>query len=117
MQKRCSIARTLVYDPEIVLMDEPFGPLDAITRLDMQRELMRIWEANVRTVIFVTHDLTEATALSDEVVVMTKGPGQLKGVLRVDLERPRNITQVARIPGFAEAYGRLWELFHEEISI
>jgi NitT/TauT family transport system ATP-binding protein len=117
MQKRCAIARTLVYDPDIVLMDEPFGPLDALTRLAMQRELLRLWEAHAKTVIFVTHDLTEAIALSDAVVVMTKGPGRVKGVLDVPLQRPRDITQVARIPGFAEAYAELWEMFHDEILV
>ena len=117
MQKRCSIARTLVYDPDIVLMDEPFGPLDALTRLAMQRELLRLWEAHAKTVIFVTHDLQEAIALSDEIVVMTKGPGRVKGVLQVPLPRPRDITQITRAPGFAEIQAELWEMFHDEIIV
>ena len=68
MQKRCSIIRTLIYNPEVILMDEPFGPLDAQTRLVLQDELLRIWQTAKKTILFVTHDLTEAIALSDKVV-------------------------------------------------
>jgi NitT/TauT family transport system ATP-binding protein len=116
MQKRCSIARALVYDPTIVLMDEPFGPLDAILRLRLQQELLNIWDSNRGTVVFVTHDLPEAICLADEVVVMSRGPGTIRGVVPVPIERPRNIASVMESPEFAKLYAELWELFKSEIG-
>lgn len=116
MQKRCSIARALIYDPSIVLMDEPFGPLDAILRLRLQQELLNIWDSNSGTVVFVTHDLTEAICLADEVVVMSRGPGTVRGVVPIPIERPRNIVSVMESPEFSELYGELWELFKSEIG-
>lgn len=96
MQKRCAIARALIYDPTIVLMDEPFGPLDAVTRLRMQIDLLHLWEADARTVVFVTHDLNEAVSLADEVVVVSKGPGRVRGVIPVPIARPRNVVEIGR---------------------
>ena len=81
MQKRVSIARTLVYDPDVILMDEPFGPLDAITKMVLQNLLLRLWQERQKTIIYVTHDLTEAITLGDRVVIMTKRPGTVKAVL------------------------------------
>nr|MDA8291717.1 ABC transporter ATP-binding protein [Actinomycetota bacterium] len=89
MQKRCAIARALIYEPTIVLMDEPFGPLDAITRLRLQQELLNIFERARRTVVFVTHDLGEAVSLGDRVIVMSRGPGEVRGLVDVPIERPR----------------------------
>ena len=116
MQKRCSLARTLVYDPEVVLMDEPFGPLDAMTRLVLQAELLRLWERRHKTIIFVTHDLAEAVSLSDEVVALTRRPGRIKAVVRVPLERPRDVFHIAEAKGFPEVVGSLWNLFRTELG-
>ncbi len=92
MKQRVGIARALAYDPEILLMDEPFGALDAQTRKVMQQELMRIWEKTKKTVIFVTHSVIEAAYLADTIVVMTARPGKVKGIINVNLPRPRSYT-------------------------
>lgn len=114
MQKRCSIARALVSDPAIVLMDEPFGPLDALTRLRLQQELADLWEADTRTVIFVTHDLGEAVALADEVVVFSKGPGRVRGIIPNPIPRPRSVAGVAETREFGTIHNQLWQLFRSE---
>lgn len=116
MQKRASIARALVYDPSIVLMDEPFGPLDAITRLNLQQELLDIWQQQSGTVVFVTHDLSEAICLADEVIVMSHGPATVRKVLPVPIERPRDIGAILESPEYASIYRELWELFHAELD-
>jgi NitT/TauT family transport system ATP-binding protein len=92
MKQRVAIARAIAYDPEVLLMDEPFGSLDAQTRKVMQGELTRIWEEMRKTVIFVTHSVIEATYLADRIVVMTARPGKVKGIIHVDLPRPRDYT-------------------------
>ncbi|HIP15990.1 MAG TPA: ABC transporter ATP-binding protein [Methanothermococcus okinawensis] len=89
MQQRVAIARTLANDPKIVLMDEPFGALDTQTRTILQHELLKIWEKEKKTVIFVTHSVDEAIYLSDRVIVMTARPGKIKDIIPIDLERPR----------------------------
>ena len=89
MKQRVAIARTLAYGPSILLMDEPFGALDAHTRTGMQNELLEIWERDRKTVLFVTHSVEEAVFLSDRVVVLTRSPGRLKETIRIDLPRPR----------------------------
>ncbi|MER5755007.1 ABC transporter ATP-binding protein [Streptomyces sp. NPDC002088] len=116
MQKRCAIARALIYNPSIVLMDEPFGPLDAITRLKLQQELLNLWEEQHGTLVFVTHDLNEAIYLADEVVVMSEGPGTIRRVLPVPFERPRQIGSLIESPEFSELYNDLWSLFRSETS-
>ncbi|MCC5578461.1 ABC transporter ATP-binding protein [Microtetraspora sp. AC03309] len=115
MQKRCAIARALIYDPSIVLMDEPFGPLDAITRLKLQQELLNLWDEQRGTLVFVTHDLNEAIYLADEVVVMSDGPGTIRRVLPVPFERPRQISSLVESREFAELYNDLWSLFRSEL--
>lgn len=115
MQKRCSLARTLVYEPKIVLMDEPFGALDAMTKLVMQQELMDLWERDRKTVLFVTHDLAEAISLSDSIVVMSRGPGRIKEVVSVDIPRPRDIGQINGADGFVDLFEHLWNAFKEEL--
>nr|WTB35048.1 ABC transporter ATP-binding protein [Streptomyces sp. NBC_00830] len=115
MQKRCAIARTLVYDPEVLLLDEPFGALDAITKTVLQGVLLDLWSAKPRSVLFVTHDLNEAITLSDKVVVMTKRPGTIKAMVDIDLPRPRNVYEIGSDPRFAELHHDLWSLFKSEI--
>ncbi|MFI9776772.1 ABC transporter ATP-binding protein [Streptomyces sp. NPDC051956] len=114
MQKRCAIARALIYNPSIVLMDEPFGPLDAITRLKLQQELLNIWQEQNGTLIFVTHDLNEALYLADEVIVMSRGPGTIRRVIEVPFERPRSIGSLVETREFSELYNDLWGLFASE---
>lgn len=115
MQKRGSIIRTMVYNPPVILMDEPFGPLDAQTRMVLQAELLRIWGEQQQTIVFITHDLTEAIALSDNVVVMSARPGHVTAVFEIPLSRPRDVFQIHRQAGFTEVYGEIWEKFRSEV--
>jgi NitT/TauT family transport system ATP-binding protein len=101
MQQRAAIARALVHETRVLLMDEPFAALDAMTREELNIELMRIWELTGRTIIFVTHNIAEATLLSDRIVVMTPRPGQVREVLTVDIPRPRSLATMAE-PRFGE---------------
>jgi NitT/TauT family transport system ATP-binding protein len=117
MSKRASIMRALAYEPAVILMDEPFGPLDAQTRMVLQDELLKIWEQKRQTIVFVTHDLVEAVALADRVVVITHRPGEIKDIIHVSMSRPRNIFEIHRQQGFDEAYGRLWNIFRNELNI
>ncbi|MBI3076251.1 MAG: ABC transporter ATP-binding protein [Deltaproteobacteria bacterium] len=109
MRQRVSIARTLSHDPSILLMDEPFGALDAITREKLNFSLLDIWAAKRKTVLFVTHSISEAVLLSDRVLVMTGRPGTVREELRIPIPRPRDIT-VMRDPVFVELTARLREL-------
>jgi len=93
MKQRVGIARALAYDPKVLLMDEPFGALDAQTRKVMQREMVSIWEEAKKTVVFVTHSVIEAVFLADRIVVMTARPGAVKGIVDVDVPRPREYTE------------------------
>ncbi len=117
MQKRGAIARTMVYDPDVILMDEPFGPLDAQTRMLLQHELLRLWSQKRKTIVFITHDIVEAIALSDRVVLMTRRPGMIKHVFDIALPRPRNVFEIHAEPGFAEEYARIWEHFKVEMKV
>ena len=103
MKQRVAIARALSYRPGMLLMDEPFGALDALTRHHMQELLTRIWERHRLTVLFITHDVEEAVYLSDRVAVMTNRPGRIKTIIPIDLPRPRHYDMVAtpRLPGAA----------------
>jgi NitT/TauT family transport system ATP-binding protein len=94
MKQRVAIARTLAYGPQILLMDEPFGALDAHTRKGLQRELLEIWERDRKTVLFVTHSVEEAVFLSDRVIVLTRSPGRLKATIDIELPRPRRRTEL-----------------------
>ncbi|MFI5013005.1 MAG: ABC transporter ATP-binding protein [Hyphomicrobiales bacterium] len=116
MQKRASIARTLIYKPELVLMDEPFGALDAQTRMLMQDDLQRLWSAGKSTILFVTHDLTEAILLADTIIVLSRRPARLKADMAIDLPRPRNMFEPFRTDGFTGVYERLWAVFKSEIG-
>jgi len=108
MRKRAQLARSLVYEPDVLLMDEPFGALDAQLRLVMQSELLRTWEGLGKTLIFVTHDLTEAISLADRVIVMSSRPGRIAAVERIDLPRPRDVFHVRFDPQFGGYFDRLW---------
>lgn len=116
MRKRASIIRTLIYDSDVVLMDEPFGPLDAQTRVILQAELLRLWDRSKPAVLFVTHDLVEAIALSDRILVFTSSPGTIKRDYRVDLPRPRDPFRIHEVPGFDELHDALWEDIRAEIK-
>ncbi len=116
MRKRGGIIRTLAYESDVVLMDEPFGPLDAQTRVILQAELLKLWERNRPTVLFVTHDLVEAIALSDRILVFTSSPGTIKRDYKVDLPRPRDPFHIHETPGFAELYDALWTDIRFEIE-
>lgn len=115
MQKRGSIIRTMVYDPSVVLMDEPFGPLDAQTRMVLQNDLLRVWGEKRQTILFITHDLTEAIALSDRVVVMSARPGTIKAVFDIPIARPRDVFQIHDQPGFTQVYAEIWATFRSEV--
>ena len=96
MRQRVALMRSLVVDPEILLMDEPFGALDTHTKLNLHAELLALWEAKQQTVVFVTHDLSEAITLADRIVVMTRRPGRIKLIYDVKLPRPRDVIRAAR---------------------
>jgi NitT/TauT family transport system ATP-binding protein len=115
MRKRVGIVRTLAYEPQIFLMDEPFGPLDAQTRVLLQDQLLRIWEGSGKTVIFVTHDLVEAIALSDRVVVMTRSPGRIKCEIKIDIPRPRDVFHIHSHPRFSALFDLIWDELKEEL--
>jgi NitT/TauT family transport system ATP-binding protein len=116
MQKRVSIARTFIYEPDVILLDEPFGALDAQTRMMLHHQLLALWHKRRMTMFFITHDLVEAITLSDQVVVMSKRPGRVKERYRVPLPRPRNVFEIYLEPGFDEAYGALWKHFKAELA-
>ena len=109
--------RALSFDPEIILMDEPFGPLDAQTRIVLQQQLLEIWSQQRRTLLFITHDLQEAIALADRVVVMTARPGRIKSVHEVRLPRPRNLYHLHESPEFRELLSVLWDQLAEEVEV
>jgi len=117
MRKRVALAQTLIYDPPTVLMDEPFSALDVQTRNLMENELLDLWSEFQKTVIFITHDLEEAIALSDRVVVMTAGPGRIKAEYSIDLPRPRNVTEIRFNPAFTELYEKIWRDLRDEVQI
>ena len=116
MRKRAGIIRTLIHESDVVLMDEPFGPLDAQTRVILQAELLKLWERTRPTVLFVTHDLVEAIALSDRILVFTSRPGRIKREYQVDLPRPRDVFHIHETPGFNELYDALWADIRAEIQ-
>ena len=109
MQKRGSIIRTLVYNPDVMLMDEPFGALDAQTRMILQAELLDLWDRDRNTILFVTHDLQEAVALSDCIVLMSRAPGRILHTFDVPLSRPRNVYEIHQQAGFQEIYHEVWQ--------
>lgn len=107
MQQRVAIARAMAMDPEILLMDEPFGSLDQLTREDMQRELLRIWETRKKTVIFVTHSILEAIYLSDRILVFCPHPGNVRKEFQIDLPRPRQKSSTEYMAYYEEIYANI----------
>jgi NitT/TauT family transport system ATP-binding protein len=114
MRQRVALARALIMQRPIMLMDEPFAALDAQTKIVMQEELVRIYEANKMTILFVTHAIDEAILLGDEVVVMTARPGRIKEVIPVDLPRPR-VQEMVNTPEFGRLYDHALHLIREEV--
>jgi NitT/TauT family transport system ATP-binding protein len=117
MRKRVAMAQTLITEPAIILMDEPFGALDVQTRELMQAELLRLWAGSKAAVVFVTHDLTEAIALADRVVVMTAAPATVKSIVAVDMPRPRMVDEIRLQPDFLALYREVWHALREEVEI
>lgn len=113
MQQRVNLARALVADPEILLLDEPFAALDAQTREFMQEELLKIWEKAKKTALFITHQINEAIYLADRVVVFSARPGRVKEIIKIDIPRPRKL-HVKREPAFLRIEDHVWSLIEEE---
>lgn len=116
MKKRVALAQTLILDPEILLMDEPFSALDIQTRQLMENELLELWSANRKSVVFITHDLEEAIALSDRVVVLSAGPETRPiGDYAIDLPRPRDVAEIRLERRFLELHAEIWHAMKEEV--
>jgi NitT/TauT family transport system ATP-binding protein len=115
MRKRVALARALVCEPDVLLMDEPFGALDAQLKLVLADQLLRVWETLNRTLIIVTHDIAEAIAMADRVVVMSARPGRVKAVETVGIPRPRDVFSVRFKPEFEALYARLWDGLRNDI--
>jgi NitT/TauT family transport system ATP-binding protein len=117
MRKRVALAQSLINEPRILLMDEPFGALDVQTRSIMADELLSLWELTRPAVVFVTHDLEEAIALADKVVVVTAGPGTVKAIFPIDLPRPRVVQEIRFDHRFVELYQQIWGALRDEVQI
>jgi NitT/TauT family transport system ATP-binding protein len=115
-RKRAAIAATLVYEPTLLLMDEPFSALDVQTRDLIETDILRAWNDSHQTVLFVTHDLEEAIALSDRVVVMSRAPGRIIADYRIDLERPRDLFEVRAQSEFRDLYEIIWKHLRDEVK-
>ncbi len=116
MRQRVALMRTLVVEPEILLMDEPFGALDTHTKLRLQAQLLELWRRRRQTVIFVTHDLAEAITLADRVIVLTSRPGRVKLIHEVKLARPRDVIALRESDEYAREFGHLWHVLGEEFA-
>jgi NitT/TauT family transport system ATP-binding protein len=116
MRKRVALAQTLIMDPKIILMDEPFSALDVQTRVLMENELLSLWMADKRSVMFITHDLEEAISLSDRVIILSAGPGTHPiAEFVIDLPRPRDVSEVRMTPRFVELHHHIWDAMREEV--
>ena len=116
MRKRLALAQTLILSPDILLMDEPFSALDVQTRQLMENELLALWAEDRKSVLFITHDLEEAIALSDRVVVLSAGPGTRPiGDFRIDLPRPRDVQEIRMTPAFLALHKEIWAAMKEEV--
>jgi NitT/TauT family transport system ATP-binding protein len=115
MRQRVSIVRAFANDPEILLMDEPFSALDEQNKVLLHEELLRIWEATKKTVVFITHSVEEAVTLGDRIMVMTATPGRAKAVIDVPLARPRNVLELRQNPVFGDLVVHIWEQLRDEV--
>jgi NitT/TauT family transport system ATP-binding protein len=116
MRKRVALAQTLILNPQILLMDEPFSALDVQTRQIMENELLELWSADRKSVAFITHDLEEAISLSDRVVVLSAGPeARPIGNFDIDLPRPRDVSEIRLTPRFIDLHGQIWHAMKEEV--
>ncbi len=116
MRKRTSLAQTLVLDPDIILMDEPFSALDIQTRQLMENEVLALWNAKKKAVLFITHDLDEAIAMSDRVVILSAGPASHPiGEFHIDLDRPRDVAEIRNTPRFVELHQAIWGQLRDEV--
>jgi NitT/TauT family transport system ATP-binding protein len=116
MRKRVALAQMLILDPQLLLMDEPFSALDVQTRQLMENELLELWSANRKSVLFITHDLEEAIALSDRVIVLSAGPATHPiGEFAIDLPRPRDVNEIRLTPRFVELHSKIWHAMKEEV--
>jgi NitT/TauT family transport system ATP-binding protein len=116
MRQRVSIARAFANDPEVLLMDEPFSALDEQNRTILQQELLRIWEVDKKTVVFITHSVDEAVTLADKIMVMTASPGRAKTVIDVSLERPRNVLELRNDPRYGKIVYGIWGHLKDEVE-
>lgn len=116
MRQRVAIGRALAVDPDMLLMDEPFGALDEQTRFILQEELLRIWERTGKTVVFITHSIDEAITLADRIVVMSAQPGTVRAVIDVPFSRPRTMESVRTDPAFGELFAKTWDLLRDEVN-
>jgi len=116
MRQRVSIARAFANNPEILLMDEPFSALDEQNKTILQQELLRIWEADKKTVIFITHSVDEAVTLGDKIMVMTASPGRAKTIIDVPLARPRNVLELRHDPQYGEIVYSIWAQLKDEVE-
>lgn len=116
MRKRVALARTLAYDPTVILLDEPFSALDAQTRIHVANRFLAVFEELKRSVIFVTHDIDEAVAMADRIIVMTAGPGRIAGDFRIDLPRPRDYYRSRMEPGFRDYQEQVWDVLRREME-
>lgn len=117
MKQRCALARAYAMNPKLLLMDEPFGALDALSRVNLQGQLLRTWQVEKRTVMFITHDVDEAVFLANRVVVMAANPGRIKKIIEVDLPYPRNV-DLRLTPKFGELRNEVWEaVYSQELNL
>jgi NitT/TauT family transport system ATP-binding protein len=115
MRQRANIIRALIYDPSIIVMDEPFGSLDAFTRSKMQKFVLDLWESTRKTIMFITHDLAEAVVLADRIVVMSRRPGYIKAIVDIEIPRPRDTFALKTTDAFHQHFNAVWELLAEEV--
>ncbi|BBB93330.1 MAG TPA: ABC transporter ATP-binding protein [Methylomusa anaerophila] len=115
MKQRVSVARAFANNPEILLMDEPFGSLDEQNRIILQQELLKIWDMSKKTTVFITHSIDEALCLSDRIMIMTAHPGTVKTIIDIDLPRPRDISTIRTSGRYNELYQKIWLTLQEEV--
>jgi NitT/TauT family transport system ATP-binding protein len=116
MKQRASIVRAFANDPEILLMDEPFSALDEQNKLLLHEELLRIWDATKKTVVFITHSVDEAVTLGDRIMVMTANPGRAKAIIDVPFERPRSVLELRQKPAYGELVFNIWGQLRDEVQ-